>query len=150
MPRTRNARAEALAQELPAVFVGEDFETVAPIEEIEDAPLSPAPDPVVEDDAEAEAEERYVLRSRVVDRFNTIRTRVLVTPAVCDVCGTDFVEVNRRKLGIDSEGTYASLSPAQKDDMKALVAEHKRRVHTGADLHIATRGELAKEWLGRR
>lgn len=163
----RGNRDRAAASSLPPVTVGdpaglfEDEDLVPGIEEIGanatrlDAVLAgeaPLPDELPEPEPEGDpGEARYVIRARQIDRFNTIRKRVRLTPAVCEVCGVDFVSINQRRLSRGGEPVqYEDLSERQQEDMRALVAEHKRLHHTSADRHIIRESELPKEWLGRR
>jgi hypothetical protein len=117
-------------------------------------PVTVGEGPDLEDEFEQDGPATYVVHSKQLDRFNTVRTRVKVTPAVCDICGIDFVALNRARLGAANGGVepmdFDSLTPRQREDMAALVAEHKRLHHTSADKHIVTEAELPKEWLGRR
>jgi hypothetical protein len=135
MPRPRRSQAFTSNPNLPPVIVGD------------------GPDPEADlISSLVDGERRFVIRERQVDRFTVIRKRVELTPAVCDVCGTDFVTVNRSHLSVNGElpDSFEDLSDQQKSDMKALVAEHKRLHHTAADRHIVTESELPREWLGRR
>lgn len=104
-------------------------------------------------EAEAEAEEaaeaakppeqrRFITKETPVDKFNVIRTRIELTPAVCDKCGFDVAARN----GL---GEYAKMSPELQEQVKSAIAEHKGIVHTIATDLIVEEDEMPTEWLGQ-
>jgi len=100
---------------------------------------------VAEEAAEAEkpvAKRRFITKETVIDKYNVKRTRVLLTPAVCDKCGFDVAARN----GL---GEYESMSPELKVQVKAAIDEHKSIVHTIATDLIVDEDEVPTEWLGQ-
>lgn len=102
----------------------------------------------LESDAEKEeaAEEakpvrRFITKETQIDKFNVKRTRVLLTPAICDKCGFDVAERN-------SLGSYEKMSPEMQEQVKNAIAEHKSIVHTIATDLIVDEDEVPTEWLG--
>lgn len=99
----------------------------------------------VEEAAEAEkpkAQRRFITKETIIDKFNVKRTRVLLTPAVCDKCGFDVAARN----GL---GEYASMTPELQAQVKAAIDEHKSIVHTIATDLIVDEDEVPTEWLGQ-
>ena len=96
-------------------------------------------------DETTESEDLYVIRSTRIDSNNTLRRRVRIHPGVCPQCGIDFVAGNEHRLSSD---TFDELTNDEKIAMQDLVAEHRRRRHTTAELPIVSGSEIPKEWLG--
>ena len=99
----------------------------------------------VEEAVEAEKpveKRRFITKETVIDKYNVARTRVLLTPAVCDKCGFDVAARN----GL---GEYASMDPALQAQVKAAIDEHKSIVHTIATDLIVDEDEVPTEWLGQ-
>lgn len=100
---------------------------------------------VAEEAAEAEkpsVQRRFITKETIIDKFNVKRTRVLLTPAVCDKCGFDVAVRN----GL---GDYANMTPALQAQVKAAIDEHKSIVHTIATDLIVNEDEVPTEWLGQ-
>lgn len=66
---------------------------------------------------------------------NVKRRRKLVTDAICEKCGMDFVD----KLGLSD---FEHLSPATKDDLKRRVKAHKEMMHGLDTQMLITESEL--------
>jgi NAD-dependent DNA ligase len=90
------------------------------------------------------SQRRFILSAKAADfsgpdgagRVTNIkRRRKLVTPAVCDECGMDFVD----KMGLSD---YSSLSSGTQDDLRRRVAAHKQMVHPPENKLILTEDEL--------
>ena len=103
-------------------------------------------EPTVEMDAfdsEAPGEEPlWVIRSKRVDQFCTVRTRVLLTPVTCDICGLNLAELNHLP-------PYEDLSPVVQAELKGALADHKRQYHSTADFRVVRESDLPRQWLSR-
>lgn len=84
---------------------------------------------------------KYILKEKRIDKFNTRRMRVLLTPAVCDICALDMMENNKIK------GSYEALPEEMKVKLKLAVAEHKKAVHDASTLRIITEDQLPVAYL---
>lgn len=85
-------------------------------------------------------ERRFVVQSRVVDKFNIRRVRIEVTPAVCTICGWDAAAA----IGIP----YADMQVELQAKCAALVEEHKKKVHDKTEARVLRESELPTEYLG--
>lgn len=90
-----------------------------------------------------ETKKRYITRTKEVDRFNKVRTRVELTPAVCDECGFDLIAVNNLKA-------YHTLTPEQQDDVAEAVKVHKETAHRPESALIIEEDAMPKHWLGEK
>lgn len=81
---------------------------------------------------------KMVLREKKVDAFTTLRTRVPLTPAVCERCGFDITERN-------DLGPYEELSPEQQEQVKAAMKQHEE-MHTVAENRVIDEEDIPKEW----
>ncbi len=84
---------------------------------------------------------QYVIKSIFVDKYNTVRKRVLLTGCVCSDCGFDFCERN----GFPE---WADLDDGQKAVVQQAMVEHKK-LHTLAENRIVTEAELVQNNLGK-
>jgi hypothetical protein len=91
-------------------------------------------------------ESLYAIRALRVDKFNIKRTRVKVTPAVCQRCGLDLVAHNAERLG---QATWDKLSPGVQETLKLALEEHIKRAHSVAELQVVPESKLQREWLGK-
>lgn len=84
---------------------------------------------------------KYIINSKQIDKVTVLRKRVLLTPAVCDICGFDLCEANKLK-------PYAEMSPAEQKAAREAIDEHKSRFHAPATAQIVEEDQLPKAWLG--
>lgn len=91
--------------------------------------------------------ERYIMHSRQIDTYTIKRSRVLLTPGVCDKCGLDLVKLayDQNKLQTTN---YYELQLEVQTIMQQLVQKHKAHVHTSADDLIVT--SKPRKWLSGR
>jgi hypothetical protein len=87
------------------------------------------------------SQRQFIVKEFQVDKFNVIRRRVELTPAVCDVCGFDVTERNNL-------GDYDSMPETVRAQVVEAIAEHKRLVHSPAEKLIINEDEVPTEWLG--
>jgi hypothetical protein len=108
--------------------------------------------PAVEEQAPAKEEARYIVRETKIpgDPYNIIRTRVKITPAVCDRCALDLVELNASRLGIDPKTPFESLSPGLQEALVQALADHQRNKHSTAEQLIVSESQLSRQWLGQK
>jgi predicted Zn-ribbon and HTH transcriptional regulator len=85
---------------------------------------------------------RFITKETTIDKYNVKRTRVLLTPAVCDKCGFDVAARN----GL---GEYEHMTPELQAQVRAAIDEHKGIVHTIATDLIVDEDEIPTEWLGQ-
>ena len=84
---------------------------------------------------------RYILKEKRIDKFNVKKSRVLLTPAVCDICALDLMENNKLK------GNYEALPEEMKIKLKLAVAEHKKAAHDASTMKIITEDQLPIAYL---
>ncbi len=86
----------------------------------------------------AEPKKQFVLKEKKLDTFTTIRTRVLLTPCVCERCGFDLCEKN----GL---GEYDSLEVEEKARVKKAMEVHKE-FHTTAENRVVDEDDIPTSW----
>lgn len=95
-------------------------------------------------DMDVEGPRRLILSAKNADfvgpdgagRLTCIkRRRKVITPAVCDKCGMDFVEKTGAK-------DYDACSPATQQDLRSRVAAHKEMVHPLENELILTEDQM--------
>lgn len=84
---------------------------------------------------------RFIMKEVVIDKFNTKRFRVLLTPSVCDICAFDVAT---------KQGGWENIAETEKEKVRKAVIEHKRVVHPLNQNLIVNEDEIAKVWLGQR
>lgn len=104
--------------------------------------LTAEPDAVIEIPEEPKVSKRYIIKETQVDKFNIVRTRIELTPAVCDKCGFDVAARNNL-------GQYDKMTPEMQEQVRGAIQEHKDIVHTIATDLIVDEDELPTEWLGQ-
>ncbi len=85
---------------------------------------------------------RFILYSRPIDKFTIKRTRVLLTPAVCDVCGLDLGAHN----GLP---TYDEMPSDIQAKIRLTVERHKKEFHSIAENLIVDEDQMPTEFLTR-
>ncbi len=73
---------------------------------------------------------KFVLKEKKIDMFSILRTRVLLTPCVCEMCGFDLCETN----GL---GEYEELSVEEKARVKQALKKHKELHNPSEDRVVA-------------
>jgi hypothetical protein len=73
---------------------------------------------------------KFVLKEKKIDLFSVLRTRVLLTPCVCEQCGFDLCEKN----GL---GEYDDLMPEEQQRVKQAIKKHKELHVTSEDRVVA-------------
>ena len=92
----------------------------------------------------AEKEPEYILQERKVDRYTTIRRRVLLTPSKCTVNGCSFDVAERNGY----PGGWEEVPQDQRPQMLLALKKHIEYVHTASQAHIVGQSELPTRWLG--
>lgn len=87
---------------------------------------------------------QMVITTRRVDKFNTIRKRVELHPAICLECGEDMLQLN------NVEGPFEDLPATQQQAMKECLEDHKAKAHTRAAKLVIEEEEIAGAWLGEK
>lgn len=107
---------------------------------LDDLFIPPKEEPKQED----EDVKKYIIHAKQIDTHSIKRTRVELTPAVCDKCGLDLCNLayEQNKL---STNVFDELPEEVKLLMPQLVIKHKQAVHTSADDLIVT--QKPKQWL---
>jgi hypothetical protein len=86
---------------------------------------------------------RFITYQKQIDRFNIKRSRVELTPAVCEVCGFDIGAHN----GL---GPYAEMEADTKSAVRSAVEKHKKEFHNKADNLIVEEDQLPKQFLSTK
>lgn len=86
------------------------------------------------------AKKRFIIRSEIIDKFTTRRTRIELTPSVCDVCAFD--------VAAEKHKDWHSVPESKKADVLQAVVEHKREAHPTKEDLIVYEDELSTSWLG--
>lgn len=89
------------------------------------------------------AKRRFIVYEQQIDKFNIKRSRVLLTPAVCDQCGLDLAALNK------VDGEYEALDNDTKSRLRTAVVKHKKEYHTAADDLIVDEDEIPTQFLNR-
>lgn len=84
---------------------------------------------------------RFITFSKQIDKFNIIRKRVELTPAVCDVCGFDLGHHNNL-------GPFSEMDQQTQAAVKKAIQKHKDEFHNKADALIVNEDELPTQYLG--
>lgn len=96
-------------------------------------------------------EDRFIINSRQIDTHTIKRTRVKITPAVCDICGFDVAKLayEQNKLATPN---YDELTLEIQSVLQQATLKHKQLAHTVADNLIVSASQLkkAKKWLSGR
>lgn len=112
-----------------------------------DAFLNPEPENIKDDPTEA----KYIINSKQIDTHTIKRSRVKLTPAVCDTCGFDVAKLayEQNKL---STAIFDELPPEIQATLVQAVKKHKQLAHTMADNLIVSESQLKnhKKWLSGR
>ncbi len=82
---------------------------------------------------------KLVLKEKKVDNFTTLRTRVVLTPCVCEQCGFDLCVTN----GL---GEYEDLAPEEKQRVKQAIKKHKE-LHVTSEDRVVAEEDLPTQWL---
>lgn len=143
VPDTEDEMMEQALEEMDAEINQRDEEEIE--EASAEAPAlqpEPASAPKGEPEVRGSGAKRYIIKSHKVDKFNTVRRRVELTPAICDMCGFDIAETNNL-------GDYYSMSETMQEQVKRGIEEHKKAYHSAHQKLIVDEDEKPTEWLGK-
>lgn len=91
---------------------------------------------------DAEPKKQYIITNRRVDKFNTIRKRVLLSPAICRECGEDLLALN------SIEEPWEELPKSQQTALMSAMKDHELKTHSRAQALLVDEDEIAGAWLG--
>lgn len=96
-------------------------------------------------------EDKYIINAKQIDTHTIKRTRIKITPAVCDVCGFDVAKLAYEQNKLASSN-FSELTPEIQSVLQQAVLKHKQVVHTAADNLIVSSSQLkkTKRWLSGR
>ena len=83
---------------------------------------------------------KVIKKSQIIDKFCIKRTRVKLTPSVCDVCAFDVAAAKH--------GDWNGVPDSNKHDVLEALDLHKREVHPIKEDLIVYEDELPTQWLG--
>lgn len=83
---------------------------------------------------------KMIVRSEIIDKFTTKRTRVVLTPSVCEVCAFDIAK--------EKHGGWEGVPDFKKADVLQAVIEHKREAHPVKEDLIIDGEDMPTNWLG--
>lgn len=86
----------------------------------------------------------FIINEKRVDKHTLIRTRIPLTPAVCDVCGLDLI------VNTGLETTYDQMTSEEKRRVADAVVKHKELVHTPHSKLIVTEDEIPTSYLSSK
>ncbi len=86
-----------------------------------------------------EPKKQYVMKEKKIDTFTINRTRILLTPCVCERCGFDLCEKN----GL---GDYEALGVEEKARVKVAMEKHKE-FHTTAENRVVDEDDVPTQNL---
>lgn len=113
----------------------------APGKAVISAKPAPAAVAVAEPEEAPAPKRQFGIYARRVDKFNTKRIRVLMTPAVCPKCRLDLIALNNLE-------PWDDLDNATRQELIAGVAEHVHKVHDATEQDIIDEDQLPKQFLG--
>jgi hypothetical protein len=90
-----------------------------------------------------EKDRKYIIHSTRIDKHNTRRIRIELTPAVCEQCGFDFCRRN-------DLGSYWDLSADMQKTCREGVQAHIEQAHSSMNASIIAHEELPGRWLGEK
>lgn len=86
----------------------------------------------------------FIINERKVDKFTTLRKRILITPAVCEICGLDLIENS------GSDKKYSEMTKEEQAQVAKAVEKHKELVHSPHSKLIVTEDEIPTSYLGKK
>jgi hypothetical protein len=95
-------------------------------------------------EVDAVTSNQFILQSKPVDRFTTIRRRIPLTPSMCTVNGCSF-DIATKNGYVDG---WSSVPQDQRGLLLQALQEHVKFVHTNSQAHIVEESELPTRWLG--
>jgi hypothetical protein len=84
---------------------------------------------------------KFITKEIQIDKFNVKRTKVELTPSVCDICAFD--------VAAKHFGSWYQVPETEKEKIKKAVEEHKRVVHPLNQNLIVDEDEIPTHWLGQ-
>lgn len=86
--------------------------------------------------------QHFIINEKKIDKFTIKRTRIVLTPAVCEVCGLDLIE------NIGGETQYDEMTNGEQEKVREAVQKHKELLHAPASKLIVTRDQVPTSYLG--
>jgi hypothetical protein len=86
---------------------------------------------------------RYIIRATVIDKYSIYRTRVLMTPSMCDVHGCNFDIAT--KNGFDG---YDDVPRSERKRILEALQAHKDLAHNNSENYIIEEKDMPTRWLG--
>lgn len=86
---------------------------------------------------------KLITRSDRIDRFNTKRTREILSPSMCIKAGCRYDAARAMHFG-----GWEDLSPTNQQVALELLGEHINKIHTTFEDHIVDEDDLPGNWLG--
>lgn len=96
-----------------------------------------------QEEVENPDEARYIINSKTIDKHTVKRTRVKLTPAVCEKCGFDIVGTAFEQGKLDTN-EYDLLPQNIKIAVEQALKQHKQIAHSVADNLIISESQLKK------
>lgn len=90
---------------------------------------------------------QYIINEKRIDKLTVKRTRVEITPAVCDTCGLDLLAVAHKQNKVATK-EYNELPDDYKVIFTQVVARHKAQLHSESEKLIVS--QKPKQWLSGR
>lgn len=84
---------------------------------------------------------KFITKETIIDKFNSKRIRVELTPSVCDICAFD--------VAAKHYGTWHNAPMTEHSKIQKAVIEHKRVAHPMNQNLIVDESEIPKTWLGQ-
>ena len=84
----------------------------------------------------------YIINERKVDKFTTLRKRIQLTPAVCEICGMDLIDNS------GSDTAYEDMTRDEQAQVRKAVEKHKELVHSPHSKLIINEDEVPTSYLG--
>jgi hypothetical protein len=86
---------------------------------------------------------RWIISSTKIDSKNVLRRRVLITPAICEKCGFDFLYTNKLPA-------WDQLNEREQDKVREALEAHDAAAHQVENQLIITDDEKPTQWLGEK
>lgn len=84
---------------------------------------------------------KFITKEIIIDKFNTKRMQIELTPSVCDVCAFD--------VAAKYFGTWHQVPNSEREKVQKAVIEHKRIVHPLNQNLIMDEDQIPTRWLGQ-
>mgnify|MGYP001569283240 CR=1 FL=1 len=84
---------------------------------------------------------RFIIRQTIIDKFNTVRRRVLLTPSMCTRLGCTFDAASKF-------GGWENAPESQHAVMRVVLIQHDKVAHNSSEDLIVDEEDMPKEWIG--